>query len=627
MKQAIFFITLFFLSDNAFAQSIAESTTTMESDVEISAPRIHMGKKPVQSIDLQKQSLTGQRPSLDAALEQEANIQVVQTPLKNATVSLNGMSGEHVAIAMDGDPLVGRIEGSFDARTFLLGSAQKISIFRGLDSLPFGSQNVAGAINVESPWEVDKSNELGFGAGSLGRTLLKASHRSNWNAARNHFWASASNWRSEAVTHVDRPQDTILNAVSRSGFDLGGTRKSVFRMGARDWDLRGTGVIVSQNSKGLFSGERTVQDQNRYGAAFDLRSEQSRLRFSWNRYESQFKGLATDNTPNREDHESEQLWRLGPHFEESFQGTTLLGGLQGELQEIESTRLPNRREQEARLNGYGGLRQVVTDEISAGAGVRYDSRPELWSPRGELTHVRTSILGEHETSVHSGLGFRDVTAKERYLEFENSAVGYRVVGNPQLSIERAWMSDLRHALRWSSGEVQGTLSLVEVQNAIGYVPSAAASGIWTYANVGDTRTIGVSGQWKQNFSSFFSSRIQYQHLNGSNRTTGGELFLQPAHRVSLQAGRQIERGFSLFGNAVWTARQAFVDSNRNGLTDDESIPVFWMSSVEAGYGFRIPSFADLLHIYVRVENIFDIVRPQTFPVEPRTFMAGFRARL
>jgi len=586
-----------------------------------------VGKRPSQEVDLHETGGATERRALDVALAREASIQVVPTPLKNATLSLNGLAGEHVAIATDGDPVVGRVEGAFDARGLPLGSAERVAIYQGLNSLPFGSQNIAGVINVESPWSVEPNTDLSWAMGSLGRMLIRASTQ------RSSAWTSFSNWRSEAVVHPERPQNTLSNAVTRTGVDAGAVKKNVFTSRGRSFDARVTGLFIDQNQKGLFGGERTLQDQNRYGAAIDLKSGDSSFRVSWNRFESKFQGLATDDSPNRQDRESEQLWRFGPQIEENISGTTLLAGVQGELHEISSSRLPDARTvSTTRVNPYLGARRAfplntVESALVVGAGTRYDSNPKLWSPRAEIAHTVQSSLGTHETTLHSGLGFRDVTAKEKYLEFENSAVGYRVIGNPALQMERAWISELKHSLLAGIDRFEVGISAVRVSDAIGYVPTQTNSGIWSYDNVGNTQTFGARAQWAHYFGNEFNGRLQWLGLRGRNLSTNGDLFLQPTHRVSLQFGRSVTRGFSFLGTAVWTARQAFFDANRNGLTDDEWIASFWNGALEASYGFRLTPIADVFTFFVRGDNLLDVVRPKTFPIEPRTFLAGLRAEL
>ena len=85
---------------------------------------------------------------LSELLSQELNLRISQDPSLGAGLSLNGLSGEHVKILIDGIPVIGRMNGNIDLSQLNLYNVDHIEKVEGPMSVQYGSNALAGAINI-----------------------------------------------------------------------------------------------------------------------------------------------------------------------------------------------------------------------------------------------------------------------------------------------------------------------------------------------------------------------------------------------------------------------------------------------------------------------------------------------
>ncbi|MEW6057502.1 MAG: TonB-dependent receptor [Bdellovibrionota bacterium] len=618
LAQSLLILMLTF-SAPVFAQ---EEDYALE-DVVVGSSRINLKQEATRKIKPQQKG-QGARPSLDSALQNESTIQVTPTPQRGANVSLDGMSGERVAITVESDPVIGRLDGGLDPRNVGLGTADQISVYHGLDSLPYGSQNIAGVISLESPWELDRQIRFQSAAGSLGRTQfsgrLAGNTEERWNYA-----ATFSNWRTESFRADSLADDTTLDASARLSASVLGTRTEAFRLNGQPVDLRIGGSGFHENSKGVLFSERNEANQRRIHVFSDIRRVKSKWHFSYSEFRREYNGLGSGSSRARQDIFEEKAFRLGPELQESVGNFTVLAGSVADVHSTQATRTGSRGLHRTTVGSHLGGRYTISENWVAGVGSRYDSGPRLISPRAELQHLFQTTFFDHATLAETGMGFREASSKEQFLDFSNSALGYRVVGNPELQNERSWTTALRHTARSKRTTLKAAVFQVQMRDAIAYQPVASdpSGATFTYGNLDRTTTYGAQGGGSYRFYEDWEMGTSYQWLRGVNRENSRDLFLTPSHRVALNLGRVVDRGVSLLGQATWTSRQGFFDFDRDGLIDaSEWAQAYWVTNAELGYGFRWQGVAEVVKVFARVDNALDVTRPQTFPVEPRTFLLG-----
>lgn len=86
--------------------------------------------------------------NLRDVLQSELNIRISQDQVLGSGMSLQGMSGQNVKILIDGVPVIGRVDGEIDLSQINLASIDRIEIVEGPSSVNYGSNALAGTINL-----------------------------------------------------------------------------------------------------------------------------------------------------------------------------------------------------------------------------------------------------------------------------------------------------------------------------------------------------------------------------------------------------------------------------------------------------------------------------------------------
>ena len=86
--------------------------------------------------------------NLTGLLSNELDMQVLQQGVLGASLSIRGLSGEHVKILVDGIPVIGRQNGIIDLDQLNLNNVDHVEMVEGPLSVMYGSNALAGAINI-----------------------------------------------------------------------------------------------------------------------------------------------------------------------------------------------------------------------------------------------------------------------------------------------------------------------------------------------------------------------------------------------------------------------------------------------------------------------------------------------
>ena len=86
--------------------------------------------------------------TLSNLLSGETNYRITQDASLGANITLQGISGENVKVLIDGVPISGRQNGFVDLNQILLSNVDHVEIIEGPLSVIYGSNALAGAINI-----------------------------------------------------------------------------------------------------------------------------------------------------------------------------------------------------------------------------------------------------------------------------------------------------------------------------------------------------------------------------------------------------------------------------------------------------------------------------------------------
>lgn len=138
-------------------------------------------------------------------LQNELNIRVNQDQVLGSGMSMLGIGGEGVKILIDGVPIIGRQNGNIDLSQLNLSNVERVEIVEGPLSTNYGSNAMAGTINLITKKPKNKGYDINVGAFyetvgnynlNLGATSRVKNHSISAYGARNFFdgWTPGDKW-------------------------------------------------------------------------------------------------------------------------------------------------------------------------------------------------------------------------------------------------------------------------------------------------------------------------------------------------------------------------------------------------------------------------------------------------
>ncbi len=215
----------------------SDTTDSLSGELIITHSRIPVsiksGYKPVIVID-QEEIRREVTDDLSILLDRQVGLNVVSAlsnPAKDKSIFLQGASGEFTLILIDGVPLTdpSGIGGTFDIRSISLSQIDKIEILKGGQSTLYGSDAIAGVINLitKSSYQDEIKGQINASIGSY----------STYNVGAN-LNIPLSSRVNVGVDGSFAGSDGISEALDENndGFDKDGFNRTAFSANV-DWKL------------------------------------------------------------------------------------------------------------------------------------------------------------------------------------------------------------------------------------------------------------------------------------------------------------------------------------------------------------------------------------------------------
>lgn len=229
-----------------------------------------------------------------------------------------------------------------------------------------------------------------------------------------------------------------------------------------------------------------------------------------------------------------------------------------------------------------------------------------------------------------GKGYRVPNLKERFYFFDHSALGYQVIGNPDLEPEESDSLQAEIEL-WSGRVFHGEVNLFynRIENLIDTrlnPVKSVESGlqIFDYQNVLRARTLGMEAAASLSFWHYFTFTGGYTYLDAKDTELDKWLPGRPKHQV--KGGLDIDQdkwGTTFSLRAVYQGKE-FVDS------DNTTTSPAW-TTIDAKLNQEVWKHTTL---FVGADNILDVHRSpgrsefdDLRPVTGRFIYAGMRIRM
>lgn len=471
---------------------------------------------------------------LSGILRNQLNIRFTQDASLGTGMSLQGLSGEHVKILVDGVPVIGRLNGSIDLSQVNVQNARQVEIIEGPMSVIYGSNAMAGVVNI-IPKEIP-GNSLSANAGTYlesvgiinfdgGFSIRKGINAFGLQAGRNFFSGyspvdegRAKLWKPRRQLNLDANHTLSLQKVNlrtrlsyfdelllvrgnllppyfEKAFDNHfGTRRLTAKA---DVSTKGSNPFTASNSLSFYSRVRTLY----YNDLTIL--EKTPVEYDTTGFGS-FLSRAMYSLRT-------ESGRIGTQF-----------GYDANFDWATGDRIGNEKQNIADAAAFATIQYQPLNWLSLQPGFRYAWNSRFSSPLIYALHVKA---GPHKgvmfrTSYSSG--FRAPSLKELYLYFVD--VNHNITGNPNLQPESSTHVQVQASHRIEkityATETEVRFFLNNINNEI--TLAETGDGSYTYYNLDHSRTMGYSASIRSSLYPMFDLRLGWGSTGRANSFEGSE---------------------------------------------------------------------------------------------------------
>ena len=524
-------------------------------------------------------------------------------------ISMRGMSGSsaRMLILIDGHPNYAGIYGHPIADSYQSLMTERVEVLRGPASLLYGSDAMAGVINIVTKKPQDGTHayiHAGYGSFNTAESEFSV------NTQQGKLSAVASGSYNRTDGHRDNMNFEQFGGYAKLGYDITDnwnasanvdiTRFKASQPGSENSPLIDADQDITRGTTALFV-------ENNYARTSGAVS----LFYSWGNHWIN-DGYAPGATPKlfRFVSYDEMLGASAWQSASLFEGNRLTVGLDyyrygGKAdnhfvdgpQEGEDVNQVDQREDE--IAGYIEMRQNIGSWLTLNAGLRADHHSkagtELVPQAGAAFHLPANA----EVKLSVGKGFRYPIIREMYMYPPK---------NDALKAESLWNYELAFSQTLLSGKLNYGINLfyLDAKNIILTAPNPAGTPPMLNQNSGELKNKGVELQASYMVSKSIAIHGNYSYLDMENPVIGA-----PEHKAYL--------GGSYTGNGLhFSTGLQYINGLYSAVGPDKKED-FLLWNARASY-----QLTDMIQVWVNGDNLLNTKYQinDGYPMPGIAFMAG-----
>jgi outer membrane receptor for ferrienterochelin and colicins len=570
------------------------------------------------------------------ALETHAAIEI-ERALGGSGVWLQGLEPEYTLILVDGQRVGGRLNGAIDLTRFSAQEIERIEIVRGASSTLYGSDAIAGVINIitrrpTKPLQGDlharygSRNELDLSGSAAARGSLLSTRLSADFHRADAYDLDASDAATNGGSFDEAQAALDFELEFGSGFSL--RTDATYRLRHQQAIDQGAGVAVFDREQR--NEELRLFLQPRY----ELNAEDAlTLSASYGDMNDQLLLDQRGQTAlDRSDDTHNRLLQLTAQLDAvAFERHTLVAGVEVSYEWLRSSRLTESEAERNRLAVYVHDEWLLLAEpaLTLVPGVRLDVDSRFGAHPTASLGVRFDVTDKALVRASYGLGFRAPDFKELYLDFENRGVGYVVEGNPDLAPEtsRGLNAGLEYEplpWLWFSLELFRTDLRDMIEEQPIDEPDDRGARRYRYANVASAHSQGITASARVRTEFGLTAELQQTFTDTWDEERDRAMEGRAKSRSALQLSYRLQPlELEASARALLVGPRPFYEADSETAIE-ETIHTDPYVSLRLRIAKR---FGRWLSLFVGVENLLDAGDAAYLPIAPRTFYAGFTGRV
>ena len=526
---------------------------------------------------------------LKDALSFQNNIRISRdNAIGSAGLSLMGVSGDNVKLLIDGVPVIGRLFNQLDLEQFNLENMKQIEIIRGPMSVIYGSNALAGSLNlITSNDGIKPRFNLNTNYESDGQYNISGTAS---NRFENHFVTFSGGrmmFTGWSQTNDDRTFDWIPKEQYSARFQYNyrhddakiNVRSELIRSKLLDrgLPLLPYGETAIDQHYTNFRVDNSLSYENKIGeSSIQLIAGNNNFKRIKNKYLKDLITLEEQEVQGKSEQDTQtfnaSVFRVifGPDQKKSRGIETLLG-LDANYEVGTGNRIKDNEQFQYDVALFGSAEKQFTSYLLLRAGVRYAynsafDAPLLYSLQSKVNLGNSQIL-----KLAYGMGFRAPSLKELYLDFSDSR--HEVFGNSSLSSESSHSFTGSYTKYSKTGKLESSTSVDvffnTIQNKIELIVTGPIQA--QYGNIGVYQSVGgglsqnlTHNDFKVNFS------FNYTGIYNGVDVSKTDFFFSPQFAINPRyTWSDFNTTFSLFVNHFGAVSRVFSDEDNSNLNIQE----------------------------------------------------------
>lgn len=503
-------------------------------------------------------------------------------PGKDKSVYLRGARVDHTLITIDGIPVYdpSGIGGIFDIRNLALENIERIEILRGSQSTLYGSDAIAGVINIITRKAAAKKLQ-GSGLFSYGsNNTVRGNLRVDGSTGKFSYSAGFTEFKSRGINETTSTGITDRDGYhQQSQYANFGYRSGTVSLQTFFRNTKLTGDI----DQGAFTDELDYTYKQRSTQA-GLKAQWNTGKVQWNllyQYNRISRTYTDDSTKSRNgfDIYSQGKYSGGEHFAELYTVVPLHTNLKWiigtDLRQSQSdqsyvsvssfgpysTNYAKDSLQQQQYGFYSALQLSLPSGFSAEAGGRINHH-SVYS-NNAVFNLNPSLFIRRQVKLFANIssGFRTPSLYQLFSEYGNRGLKPETALNTEAGVQ-FFSKGQRYSARM-------TVFNREVRNLLffSYNPVTFQS---QYINQDKQKDHGLELELAAAPNEKLSLKAFYTYVtgkittkNGGKDTTYNNLLRRPAHSITLNAGYQVSKPFFVSVNLNYAGerKDAYFDAN------------------------------------------------------------------
>lgn len=439
IRYTLLFCTLGLLQVCTTVEAQVKTDTTKTNtlaEVIVTATRT---ERPTSTLPLPAQIITGEsiRKSglsrLNEIIQEQTGLITVPDFGGGEGIQMQGLDASYTMILVDGQPLVGRTAGTLDLTRISLNNIERIEIVKGASSCLYGSEALAGVVNIITKKTVINSGPklntsyrtATFNTHDATINVEYGKHKTSFELFGNYFTTQGYNLSDNTQQQTVEPYH---NYTIQPKMKIIFSDKINLSAGTRYYHQ--TQDNKAQIAKENYAGKSTINEWNH--TILINHTINTKLKMVYDLYATHYKADEyLNNTRNQLfEQNTYNQWYYRPELRAHYklrEKDMLSAGIGINHETLDRTLF----KQKANLNSEYLFMQYewyIKQKWNILAGFRYDHHHQYqsqFSPKIAINYQWNKALSL-KTSV--GYGYKAPDLRQLYLDFTNSSVGYTVLG-------------------------------------------------------------------------------------------------------------------------------------------------------------------------------------------------------